>query len=232
MSDSWLRFWDQPHRIYVNDRHLRVHYARIADEILAVLPERPGLTVLDFGCGEALDAARIAARVGRLYLYDAAASVRARLEERFRHAPKITVLDRSGLGGLADNSVDAIVAFSVVQYVDRAELPALLAQWRSKLAIGGMLVLADVIPPDARMVDDIRALVSTAHAHGFLLAALGGLAATLFSDYRRLRRHVGLATYSDHEILSLLREAGLAAERYSRNLGFHATRRTYIARHI
>lgn len=229
MPDSWLRFWDQSHSIYVNERHLRVHYARIADEILSVLPERRGLTVLDFGCGEALDAARVAARVGRLYLYDGAPSVRGRLVKRFGTTPKITVLDRDGVAGLADNSLDVIVAFSVVQYVDKPELPGLLAQWRSQLAIGGTLILADVIPPDARLVDDIRSLLATAYAHGFLLAALGGLATTLFSDYRRLRRRVGLAAYGEDEMLQLLRTAGLVPRRHSRNLGFDPNRRTYLA---
>lgn len=232
MPDSWLRFWDCPHRIYVNDRHLRVHYGRIADEILSILPDRGGLTVLDFGCGEALDAARVAARVGRLYLYDAAPSVRARLQERFRDTPKITILDAADVARLADNSIDVIVVFSVVQYLDRAALPALLAQWRSQLAIGGLLVLADVIPPGARLVDDVNALMSTARAHGFLCAALWGLARTVISDYRRLRHEVGLATYSDREMLTLLANAGLPAKRHSRNLGFHPARHTYIARRI
>lgn len=230
MSESWLRFWDRPHRIYVNERHLRVHYARVADEIVSLLPPRDDLAVLDFGCGEALEAARIATRVGRLYLYDGATSVRLRLEERFRRTPKIAVLDAGGVTALAENSLDVVVAFSVIQYVDRAELPGLLAQWRSKLAVGGMVVLADVIPPDTRMIDDIRSLLSTARAQGFLLAALWGLAATLFSDYRRLRHSLGLAMYSEAEALSLLREAGLAAVPHERNLGFHQGRRTYIGR--
>src|SRR5215472_18941573 len=102
MSESWLRFWDRPHRIYVNDRHLRVHYARIADDILSVLPDRAGVSVLDFGCGEALDASRVAARAGRLYLYDGAPSVRARLIRRFANIPKISVLDQAGVDALAD----------------------------------------------------------------------------------------------------------------------------------
>ncbi len=232
MSESWLRFWDRPHRIYVNDRHLRVHYARIADDILSILPDREGLCVLDFGCGEALDASRVAARVGRLYLYDGAPSVRGRLTQRFGHAPKITVLDQGGPDALADNSLDVIVAFSVLQYIDRAELPGVLAGWRSKLAVGGLVILADVIPHDARLVDDIGSLLSTARAHGFLLAALGGLVTTLFSDYRRLRRRVGLATYDEPEIVALLREAGLAVIPQARNLGFNPARRTYAGRRL
>jgi SAM-dependent methyltransferase len=230
MAESWLRFWDRPHRIYVNDRHLRVHYARIADDILSILPDRDRLSVLDFGCGEALDAARVAARVGRLYLYDGAETVRARLIRRFAHTPKITVLDRAGFDALADNSLDVIVAFSVVQYIDRAELPPLFARWRASLRVGGDVVLADVIPPSVRLRDDIGSLLSTARTHGFLFAALGGLVTTLFSDYRRLRHRLGLATYDEPGMLALLREAGLAAEPYGRNLGFNPARRTYIGR--
>ena len=232
MAESWLWFWDRPHRIYVNDRHLRVHYARVADEILSLLPARDDLAIVEFGCGDALEAPRGAARVGRLYLYDAASSVRQHLEERFRQARKITVLDTDGVAALADNSLDLIVAFSVIQYVDRAELPGLLAQWRSKLSLGGRVILADVIPPETGFFADIRALLSTAYAHGFLLAALWGLAATLFSDYRRLRHDLGLATYGEPEALALLRDAGLVAAPCDRNLGFHQGRRTYIGRRL
>lgn len=230
MTDSWLRFWDRPHRIYVNERHLQVHYARIADEILAVMPDRAGLTVLDFGCGEALAAARVAARVGRLYLHDGAESVRGHLAARFAAVPNIAVLDAAGVAALADGALDVIIVFSVVQYVERAQLPPLLRTWRRKLAPAGVLVIADVIPPEAGMLDDIKALLGTAWTHGFFLAALGGLATTMFSDYRRLRQQLGFAIYTEREILDLLRGAGLVGEPYSRNLGFHRARRTYIAR--
>ena len=86
MSDSWLRFWDRPNAIYANDRHRQVHSIRIADDILSILPTHPGLRVLDFGCGEAREAGRVAARTQRLFLYDAAPSVRTQPFEAFRDA--------------------------------------------------------------------------------------------------------------------------------------------------
>lgn len=230
MADSWLRFWDRPHRIYVNERHLAVHYRRVADDILSILPAGPGLRVLDYGCGEAREAARIAARVGHLYLYDAALSVQAQLRQRFAGTPSITVLDDAGLAALGTAALDAVIVFSVVQYLPRGELPPLLARARRWLAPEGVLVVADVIPPEARMLDDIRALLGTAARHGFLLAALGGLAATFFSDYRRLRQSLGFAIYSEAEIEGLLRAAGFFVSRAPRNLGFHPTRRTYLGR--
>lgn len=230
MSDSWLRFWDRPHSIYVNDRHLRVHYRRVADDIVEMLWGRPDLRVLDYGCGQALDAGRVADRVQRLYLYDAAPSVQANLRQRFAGKTGIAVLDETGLASLGEGAIDLAMLFSVVQYVPRAELPALLRHMRRWLAPGGRLVVADVIPPEASMLDDVRSLLGTAVRHGFLAAALAGMAATFFSDYRRLRQRVGLAIYTEAEMLGRLRDAGFAGEAYGRNLGFHPTRRTYLAR--
>ncbi len=230
MSESWLRFWDRPHSIYVNDRHLRVHYMRIADDILSILPPRSDLTVLDYGCGEALEAARVASRVRKLYLYDAASSVRDHVIRRFADNPTITVLDDAALAALPEGSVDVVIVFSVIQYIDRAALPALVASWRRVLSADGVLVIADTIPPDLGMVDDVRSLLRSAWTYGFLLAALRGLAMTLFSDYRRLRSQLGFSTYTEQQISTLLRDAGLRVERHSRNLGFHPGRHTYLAR--
>jgi len=42
---DWASFWDQPHSIYVNQRHCDVHYRDIAQGIIALLPGReiPGI---------------------------------------------------------------------------------------------------------------------------------------------------------------------------------------------
>jgi SAM-dependent methyltransferase len=232
MSDSWVRFWDRPHSIYANDRHLAVHCAHVAGEIVSVLPAKTGLRVLDYGCGEALSAGRVAERVAQLCLYDAAATVRAHLDERFAGVPNISMLDDAALDRIAPGSLDVIVLFSVVQYIDRAQFPALLRRLRGWLAQDGLLIISDVIPPNASMVEDIQSLLRTAWRYGFLIAALGGLAATFFSDYRRLRQQLGFATYDDVEMRALLSDAGYRCERYARNLGFHPGRRTYMARPV
>jgi SAM-dependent methyltransferase len=227
--NPWRQFWGGSHRIYVNDRHRQVHYRQVADDILDALPG-PGLTVLDYGCGDALEAERVATGTGRLYLFDAVDEVRQRLAARFGGSEAVTVLDESGLAATPAGTIDVVIVNSVVQYLDRDELNGLLGQARRLLRPGGMLVVADVIPPDASAIDDVAALLSSAARNGFLLAALGGLVATFFSDYRRLRRSVGLATYSEAEFLKILGAAGFAAQRRPRNFGFNAKRMTFIAR--
>lgn len=226
--NPWRQFWGKSHRIYVNDRHRQVHYRQVADDILAILPA-PGLAVLDYGCGDALEAERVAAAAGKLYLFDAVDEVRDRLARRFGGSEKITVLGEAQLAGLPPGSVDVVVVNSVVQYLDRGELERMLHQIRRLVRPGGVLVVADVIPPDAGAVDDIAALLGSAARHGFLLAALGGLFATFFSDYRRLRRSVGLATYGEKDFLRILAAAGFGAQRRPRNFGFNAKRMTFMA---
>ncbi len=227
-AGSWREFWNRRNKVYVNDRHLAAHCRRVADDILS-LGIAPGHAVLDYGCGEALDAGRVAAVAGRLYLYDAAAATRANLVKRFTGNPSVAVLDDSGLAALADKSCDLIVVNSVLQYVAKDELPALLARWRAWLKPGGRLVLADIIPPGDMLVLDTLALLGFAWREGFLIAALTGLAAMFFSDYRRLRAKLGLSCYAEAEMLALLKAAGFDARRRLPNFGMNPARMTFVA---
>jgi SAM-dependent methyltransferase len=225
---SWLDFWNSDTPIYVSERHKSVHYAGIADDIIGLLPGKTA-RVVDFGCGEALSADRVAACCGRLYLCDGAAQVRQRLADRFSHLPNVTVVAPEDLKAVADRPVDLIVVNSVVQYLSAADLEQLLALWRHNLAPGGRLIVADVIPPDVGPLTDAMALLRLGAANGFLLPAAIGLVKTFFSDYRRLRNELGLAFFTEAAFLERLREAGFDAQRLSRNLGHNQARMAFRA---
>lgn len=228
MSD-WQSFWDSAHSIYVNARHKDVHYREIADQIAAFVP-RAGARVLDYGCGEATHADRVAAAAGEVLLCDAAPSVRAALAARFAADPRIRVLAPDDLAKLAERSIDLIVANSVTQYLTPAELDGLLHLWRGLLAPGGTLIVADVIPPDAGALTDVISLLRYAGANGFLLAALCGLVRTSVSPYRKLRSRVGVTRYTQTELLAKLEAAGFSATRLPRNMEHNTARMTFRAR--
>jgi SAM-dependent methyltransferase len=225
---TWRDWWNAPHSIYVNALHLRVHYAHVANVIIGSLPARRPLAVLDYGCGEALDAARVADAAGSLILYDSAERVRRALAARCRGRPNIQVVDEAGLLAIAPGAIDVVVVFSVIQYMTREEFAAALARWREWLRPGGMLLLVDVVPPGVGMLDDVAALVATAWRHGFLRAAFRGLASTLFSSYSRLRRQRGLTVYAEAELRVLLEAAGFTAQRQPVNLHHHRARMTIV----
>src|SRR5258708_1956319 len=64
---DWVAYYDSDHSIYVNARHRNVHYARLAEAIASYVPSRAA-AVLDYGCGEALHADRVADAAGWLAL--------------------------------------------------------------------------------------------------------------------------------------------------------------------
>jgi SAM-dependent methyltransferase len=228
---SWREFWDSAHSIYVSERHKDVHYRDVAEQLAAFVPG-PDARVLDHGSGEAIHADLVAARARELTLCDAAPSVRAANAARFAANRKIRILAPEEVERLPDASLDLIFANSLVQYLTRTEVERLLAVWRRLLAPGGILIVADVIPPHVGAVSDGLALLRYAAANGFLTAALVGLARTALSRYRRLRNELGIARYAAADFLKLLRAAGFAGERLARNVEHNPARMTFRARPV
>ena len=226
---TWREFWDSAHSIYVSDRHKDVHYRDVAEQLAAFVP-RPDARVLDYGSGEAIHAGIVANRAREVLLCDAAASVRAAIAARFAGNPKIKVLAPEEVEHLPDRSLDLIFANSLVQYLTETELDRMLALWRRLLATGGVLIVADVIPPSVGPLSDGLALIRYAAANGFLGAALLGLTRTALSRYTRLRGELGIARYDEAAFLDKLRIAGFAAERLARNVEHNPARMTFHAR--
>jgi SAM-dependent methyltransferase len=225
---DWISFWDSQHSIYVNARHFDVHYRDVANGIVALLP-RDGLRVLDYGCGEALHAGIVAAKAAQLTLCESAPHVREHLVARFAGQRKISIAAPDEIAALPAGSFDIIVVNSVSQYLTPEELDRLLGVWKRLLAPGGALIIGDVNPPGVSAFADLSALLRYAWRNGFLIAALAGMARTLFSDYRALRQKLGLTTYSEAEFLAKLAAAGFAGERLARNLEHNPARMTFRA---
>ncbi|WP_342587869.1 class I SAM-dependent methyltransferase [Alsobacter soli] len=232
MAMSWREFFDGDHSIYVNDRHKLLHARMVAGDVAALTRElcpdrRP--VVIDYGCGEAAEARTVAAACSRLILSDAAPGVLARVRERYADDAAILVLSPEQVEGLQAEATDLIVVNSLLQYLPRAEFERLLGVWRSLLRPGGHLVLGDVIPPEVSPVTDAAALLRFGYEGGFLLAAGAGLVRTALSDYRKLRNELGLATYDENAMLSILENAGFEAERRRPNIGHNQARMTFVA---
>ncbi len=228
---DWVAYYDGPHSIYVNGVHRDVHYATIADEIARHVPS-PTAAVLDYGCGEALHADRIAAAAGRLTLVDAAPGVRARLIARFEKNPKIVVVSPEQAAALPDRSLDLAVLHSVSQYLSGDEFDRIAALFRRLLKPDGRFVLGDVVPPGVPAMSDAFELLRFAAANGFLIAAFTGLVRTFFSDYWRLRSNLGLTRYGEAEMMARLARLGFSATRAPRNIGHIRARMTFLARPV
>jgi SAM-dependent methyltransferase len=226
---DWVAYYDSDHSIYVNARHRDVHYARLAAAFARHVPAGAAC-VLDYGCGEALYAGRVAEATGKLMLAEAGPTVRARLIERFKDDPKIAVVPADEVPALPPQSLDMVILHSVSQYLTVEELGRLAVLFHGLLKPGGLLLVGDVMPPDASMMADIGALLRFGWNDGFFGAAAVGLIRTFFSDYRRLRSQIGLTRYTEAEMAARLVASGFVVTRAAENLGHLTTRMTFLAR--
>ena len=192
---DWIAFWDSEHSIYVNDRHRDVHYRDVALAIRALVPPG-GATVVDYGCGEATAADRVAEAAGRLILSDGAPAVREKLSGRFSGNARITVL-----------APEEIAALPREHRLHRDEFG------RPVSRAGCARRSARHLPPPAHRErtlrhrrrhpaayergDGSRRAHRPRRRNGFLAPALAGLVRTAFSDYRALRTRLGLAHYTE-----------------------------------
>ena len=227
--DDWIDYYDSTHTIYASKRHRDLHFEVIARDIIGYI-NSPDTVVLDYACGEALSAAKVAAACAMLILAEPAPGVRGRLIARFAPNTKIRVRSLDDLRNMQERSIDLVVMNSVVQYMTAEELDAALAVIKRLLKPTGRLVLGDILRPEIGMPTDVYALLRFAAKHGFLKDALKGLLSTALSDYRQLRSRIGLQRYSEADITARLARVGLSATRAPFNIGHNPWRMTFVAR--
>ena len=78
---SWVDFWNSTHSIYVNNLHKQAHSRRLLEDIIELISD-DDLSVLDFGCGEALYAEDLARKCSKLLLVDSSSNIRNMLVSR------------------------------------------------------------------------------------------------------------------------------------------------------
>src|SRR5215218_9880857 len=228
--EDWIDYYDSTHTIYASRLHRDLHFEVIARDIIGYISS-PNAMVLDYACGEALSAAKVAEVCGTLYLAEPAPGVRGRLIARFAPNTKIRVRSLDDVRKMEEKSIDLVVMNSVAQYMTPDELDSAFANIRRLLKPSGRLVVGDILRPEVGMGRDVLALLKFASSHGFLTDALYGLASTALSDYRQLRTRVGLQRYSESEMIAKLGRAGFDASRAPNNIGHNPWRMTFVARH-
>jgi len=228
--DDWIDYYDSTHTIYASKLHRDLHFELIARDIIGYISS-PDAVVLDYACGEALSAAKVAQVCGKLYLAEPAPGVRGRLIARFAPNTRIRVRSLDDLRKMDEKSLDLAIMNSVAQYMTPAELDAAFAIIKRLLKPGGRLVLGDILRPEIGMPKDVLALLRFAATHGFLKDALIGLVSTALSDYRQLRTRVGLHRYSEADMTAKLAASGFSASRAHVNIGHNPWRMTFVARH-
>ena len=227
--DEWIDYYDSTHTIYASRLHRDLHFEVIARDIIGYISS-PDAMVLDYACGEALSAAKVAEVCGKLYLAEPAPGVRGRLIARFAPNTKIRVRSLDDVRKMAEKSIDLAVMNSVAQYMTPQELDAAFGTIKRLLQAERPARARRYPAPRSRHGRDVLALLKFAAKYGFLKDALIGLISTALSDYRQLRTRIGLQRYSEEEIVAKLAAAGFTASRAHQNIGHNPWRMTFVAR--
>src|SRR3979490_1857994 len=141
--DEWIDYYDSTHTIYASKLHRDLHFQIMAKDMIAYITS-PDAVVLDYACGEALSAARVAEAWGKLFLAEAAPGVRGRLIARFAPNTKIRVRSLDDLRKMEEKSIDLVVMNSVAQYMTQDELDSAFAVIRRLLKPGGQMVVGEI----------------------------------------------------------------------------------------
>ena len=67
--DEWIDYYDSTHTIYASRLHRDLHFQIVARDIIGYITS-PDAVVLDYACGEALSAAKVADACTKLDLAD------------------------------------------------------------------------------------------------------------------------------------------------------------------
>ena len=185
---------------------------------------------MDYGCGEALHADRVAAKAGQLILCEAASNVRDHLAARFASVGNIAVKSPEEVAALPAGTLDLIVMHSVAQYLSQDETDAMFARLQAPAET--RRTFRDRRRHPAAGLADHRCGRAAAFCGGqrISVSAVLGLARTTFSDYPKLRAKLGLTLYEEAAMKAKLEAAGFTVERAAKNIGHSQTRMTFIAR--
>lgn len=187
------------------------------------LPLRPGMRVLDFGCGFGAVSERLAAMEVELRYWDRSDQMRRFVELRLKDYANAGVLDLSA----SDERFDLIVVNSVIQYMSPDDLKQWLAEWGRLLARDGRIVVSDIIPPSSNFSSEVLDSLRFAAANGFLIASIGRLAQE-FLRYTKRRRSLTLLRLDRAQFLDLAAAIGLSTEFLKANLTFRRKRLSAI----
>ena len=107
--NDWIDYYDSTHTIYASKLHRDLHFQVIARDIIGYIPS-PDMVVLDYSCGEALSATKVAEACSMLYLAEPAPGVRGRLIARYAPNTRIRVRSLDDLRSMPQASATSAAA--------------------------------------------------------------------------------------------------------------------------
>jgi len=210
----WARYW-KDQTIFddaILARNTRV-FVRASERIMTYSAAD---RVLDVGCGSGDLIGTLAPRVREVCGLDTSRRYVESCRERFKAFENVTIeqigaryTDFSMLG---DREFDKIVCLSVIQYYrEKDDLRSLIREVQRIAAPGARFLIGDILSGTS-LVQDISSLLRSAVRDGEPIEVFRFLWRVRFSEYGKLRREIGLLSFSQDELLDMANDLEVKAE--------------------
>ena len=193
--------------------------ARFAENVLDAAHISPGMTLLDIGSGEGLVAFRAIERFGavKVILTDISAPMLLHAEQIATHRKvsdqcRFLQLSAQNLAGIADASIDVVVARAAIAYV--SDKTAAFNEFHRVLKPGGFISIAEPILQDEAFLTRVlrtRIEAQTAAPRDPFLGLLHRWKSAQFPDTEAACAESPIVNFSERNLVNFANAAGFTA---------------------
>jgi 2-polyprenyl-3-methyl-5-hydroxy-6-metoxy-1,4-benzoquinol methylase len=213
---NWISYWSENPRLFGIVMEQSTGY--FAKSIMQKSILKPGLRILDFGCGPGYLTKHLTESCNSYVGVDISENYIQTCKTLFTNTPNyqfICLYPQQGTSGLATanllaESFDLIIINSVIQYFPSKMLvKELLENCKKLLAPRGTILLADVVTHDKGLFEDALAVFKHSIQNGYCWAFLQFMYRARVSGYNETRKNQPLLSITAVEIETICKQLEL-----------------------
>jgi len=235
MSSHWAAFWKDQHDAF--DSIMQINTEFFADQLRKKYLTRPGMEILDYGCGPGL-MIDVLAFDHKLTGVDINGSFIAQCQSKHPGAQFIEISDDAETSkAILDETLDGkqfdiVVALSILQYFrDLSQVEALMSFLHRHVKANGKVILADVIDEKSNSMADAGSLMLWAIRKRKVWSLIGFIKYLMTSEYRKISREHKLLMLPARSVHELAIKIGFSIESVN-GLTIHPSRTNYVLTRI
>jgi 2-polyprenyl-3-methyl-5-hydroxy-6-metoxy-1,4-benzoquinol methylase len=230
---NWISYWSENPRLFGIVMEQSTGY--FAQSLARKSILKPGLRILDFGCGPGYLTKHLTETCNSYVGVDISENYIQTCKALFKNKPNYQFAclypqeDTSGLAtaNLVAHSFDLIIINSVIQYFSSKKMVLeLLENCKKLLTPNGTILLADVVTHDKGLYKDALAVLKHSISNGYFFAFMLFMYQARVSRYNETRKKQPLLSLSAEEVRNICNQLQLTCTPLP-NCTLQASRNTY-----
>jgi 2-polyprenyl-3-methyl-5-hydroxy-6-metoxy-1,4-benzoquinol methylase len=195
---NWVDYWSKPG---FDDRFWQRSMQYYCTQIERHFSEKEKMCVLDYGAGPGFIGPYLAPSISELHMLEPSKELVEKALQLNKDFPNVHVSQIDGLpttkAYIQGHQFDTILINSVLQYVKKADTPAVIKTLTDALSADGSLIISDIVPNKSLLV---RELLSVAVFYFKWFSPVAFTRYVLAEVARlRMRSNLDLTTYTQEE---------------------------------